>query len=465
MKEKEMKNEKLIKINDADQKFLVIGDDFSMDDLSDLDYEDFDCVLYLSIDRDKVFDLVYELNPISNVLFQFKPIFLNPVLSGDAARNQFADGYAFSINDPELISISKKILYQIVEYGFKKTFQTEYSERSLIIQVFRYMASRSLNLPTPVLKHASALGYARAILDLFYKKKLISIPEMLETVRNFKQKKYLEKISLIDRVHLCPQCLNSHLLFVEACPKCGSSNITEELMIHHFPCANVSPEATYYFEDKLKCPKCHRFLRHIGVDYDRPAVMYFCQDCGMDFIQPSIKVLCTKCRSQNKPENLVKYDVEEIVFTEAGVRALSSLSEMEVEKEIVKYHGLISFFSFVSLIRSRVEFYNYNHDLNNNVFVARIMLKNYKLQNSQEITSDCSTIICTEFNKEFVALFMNYFLILFIGESEKSIVQRSLIIKNKIEDNDSENNVKIVFDYLEYVYKSDVEQFIRNIQI
>ncbi|MFQ9809072.1 MAG: hypothetical protein ACLRYB_05330 [Segatella copri] len=36
-----------------------------------------------------------------------------------------------------------------------------------------------------------------------------------------------------------------HLLYTECCPKCGSSNLKFQNIIHHFSCANVSPESSY----------------------------------------------------------------------------------------------------------------------------------------------------------------------------------------------------------------------------
>ena len=39
----------------------------------------------------------------------------------------------------------------------------------------------------------------------------------------------------------------------------------------------------------LICPKCHKKLRHIGVDYDRPAVVYTCNDCENSFTSPITK--------------------------------------------------------------------------------------------------------------------------------------------------------------------------------
>lgn len=70
--------------------------------------------------------------------------------------------------------------------------------------------------------------------------------------------------------HVCPKCYDKGMIYQETCPKCGSVDVEEHNMIHHFRCANISPERTYVKDGKLICPKCLKELHHIGVDYDRP---------------------------------------------------------------------------------------------------------------------------------------------------------------------------------------------------
>ena len=123
--------------------------------------------------------------------------------------------------------------------------------------------------------------------------------------------------------HLCPKCNHSHLLYTECCPKCGSSNLKIQNIIHHFSCANVSPENTYNVGGVLICPKCHKKLRHIGVDYDRPAVVYTCNDCENSFTTPLTKATCCYCESTFPVNALVPRDVEDYEITEEGVRALT----------------------------------------------------------------------------------------------------------------------------------------------
>ena len=74
----------------------------------------------------------------------------------------------------------------------------------------------------------------------------------------------------------------------------------------------------------LICPKCHKKLRHIGVDYDRPAVVYTCKDCENSFTSPITKSTCCYCQSTFPVNALVPRDVEDYEITEEGIRTLTS---------------------------------------------------------------------------------------------------------------------------------------------
>lgn len=74
----------------------------------------------------------------------------------------------------------------------------------------------------------------------------------------------------------------------------------------------------------LICPKCHKKLRHIGVDYDRPAVVYTCNDCENSFTAPITKSTCCYCQSTYPVNALVPRDVVDYEITEEGIRTLTN---------------------------------------------------------------------------------------------------------------------------------------------
>ena len=78
----------------------------------------------------------------------------------------------------------------------------------------------------------------------------------------------------------------------------------------------------------LICPKCHKKLRHIGVDYDRPAVIYSCNDCENSFTTPVTKATCCYCQSTYPVNALVPRDVVDYEITEEGIRMLTKTGLM-----------------------------------------------------------------------------------------------------------------------------------------
>lgn len=104
---------------------------------------------------------------------------------------------------------------------------------------------------------------------------------------------------LFDRLHQCSRCGSSRLNVREECPACRSGHLREESLIHHYRCAHQGPEQDFRPEgaDGLLCPKCHRSLRHYGVDYDRPASVLTCIDCGETASDPVVGFVCADCGS------------------------------------------------------------------------------------------------------------------------------------------------------------------------
>lgn len=100
---------------------------------------------------------------------------------------------------------------------------------------------------------------------------------------------------LINRIHVCPTCSHHNLNFRETCPKCNSIDIQLEPLIHHFPCAYVGAVSDFQDGIHLICPKCDKTLRHIGLDYEKPADSMKCNQCAFLFTETSVQVQCLHC--------------------------------------------------------------------------------------------------------------------------------------------------------------------------
>lgn len=107
-------------------------------------------------------------------------------------------------------------------------------------------------------------------------------------------KGWLER-SFFDRYYKCAGCQSHRLTVREECPACRSPQLSESDLIHHYSCAQLSPEADYRRGTALVCPKCSKQLRHYGKDYDKPGHVQVCAQCKNTTSEPVIGFLCQDC--------------------------------------------------------------------------------------------------------------------------------------------------------------------------
>ncbi|MGC9193850.1 MAG: diguanylate cyclase domain-containing protein [Syntrophobacteraceae bacterium] len=147
-------------------------------------------------------------------------------------------------------------------------------------------------------------------------------------LNNLVERRYLERVELLDRIRLCPKCGGCHHNFVDVCPQNRSIDIVQKPFLHCFTCGHVAPEETFLSSGALVCPNCMTRLRHIGSDYDRPLENYVCNDCGHSFIEPLIVSRCLSCGSQNSTESLIPRQIYSLRLTERG-RMAAQTGNME----------------------------------------------------------------------------------------------------------------------------------------
>ncbi|WP_323748429.1 hypothetical protein [Phyllobacterium sp. 0TCS1.6A] len=107
-------------------------------------------------------------------------------------------------------------------------------------------------------------------------------------------KGWLER-NFFDRYYKCDGCQSHRLTVREECPACQSPQLSEADLIHHYSCAQLSPEAGFRRGTALICPKCSQQLRHYGKDYDKPGHVQLCGRCSNTTSEPSIGFLCQDC--------------------------------------------------------------------------------------------------------------------------------------------------------------------------
>lgn len=119
----------------------------------------------------------------------------------------------------------------------------------------------------------------------------------------------LEKSGVLERIverslYSCPECGDACFQVKTACSSCGSPELLVGQVIEHLTCGHIDFDNAFLWEDRLRCPKCGRHLRAIGVDYRRIGRAFKCLKCGA--ISPVANELyrCRNCGSENIKDKL-----------------------------------------------------------------------------------------------------------------------------------------------------------------
>ena len=314
-----------IQNNKRQRRILILDSAFNLEDSNDFLREMFDAVFIFTSSPDEAKAILNAINPVTSHKCCYKPFLLSRDLKGQLDEyDELVDCYTYDIDDAETLDTVEGIITHIESIDLQADDNRVLSGNLFFVRLYRYLISRRIYNLTPELNSLSAMGYSIPIFELFYRQGAYSLNEYIIFNQSLLEKGYIRPVQFINKIYLCPKCLHSHLLYIENCPHCHSSNIKSEEVIHHFRCANISPEHTYNFGGQLRCPKCHHLLRHIGVDYDRPSVVYTCYNCEETFVQPGMSAVCTTCGNRADVSGLTPYDVTAFEVTPEGCSAIVS---------------------------------------------------------------------------------------------------------------------------------------------
>ena len=127
------------------------------------------------------------------------------------------------------------------------------------------------------------------------------------------------------RAHVCDRCGSSRLNVEEQCSGCGSGQLSQTNVVHHYHCGNQAPQASFVVGDKLICPKCRKELRHFGVDYDKPGTVVCCDACGKVMDEPNVTFVCMDCCHATPGDGIETLDWFHYHLTDEGKLALETL--------------------------------------------------------------------------------------------------------------------------------------------
>lgn len=356
--------------NSKHRSILVVNDVYDVDRDPDIEFEDFDAIYIKVVDsvRDRIMLALRLVSPLLSEKCRFKPCFVTQRLKGWLGEAQIlVDGYATDPLDANITLGIEEIYGYMRRCNFLLGTPPVVTHAEEIFRLCRYSISRGQytfsSEPTP--------GVSEGFMKLYYytlwneNQENMQIEERRYFMDQLIELGYVRRKRYIDRLHVCPKCNQSNLLFMECCPKCGSSNVRSEQVIHHFRCANIAPASAYESDGELVCPKCQHNLRHIGVDYDKPASIYTCQECKESFMYSDMKVICTNNRHQCSPDELKSLDVEEYEFTPPGIHAFAS-NDVLLSISQVGFYGYSSMPDFLMYLRTAVK-----EDSDNVLLIAR----------------------------------------------------------------------------------------------
>ena len=404
---------------------LTIDSYIDIDSTPDIQSDYFDCI-YINTKSERAFHaILFGASPILSYKCSYKPIFVNTAVSGkEQIIDYIVDAYVSDMSNEKVYEIIDKIKAARKKYGIQQEAARPTQPNELFSNILRYLLSRDQRTLGHRLMEKSSLGYINPIFEHYHSMSLFHLAEMFAFKDTMVEYGALRKSHYLIKEHLCPKCNHSHLLYTECCPKCGSSNLKIQNIIHHFACANVSPESTYNVGGMLVCPKCHKKLRHIGVDYDRPAVIYSCVDCENSFTTPLTKATCCYCENTYAVSALVPRDVVDYEITEEGIRMLTK-SGLMFSNMSNNYDNFMEYPLLVNRLR-RLLLETYRKD-EISVIIGKIWILNGN-QDTVKIKEAILTKFCRIFNSHKVSYNNNIFYIAFTAFEETGVeeAQQSL---------------------------------------
>lgn len=456
--------------NSAHRNIIIVNDVVDIDNDPDLEFEDFDAIFINVIDsvRDRVMLALRLASPLLSEKCRFKPCFVTQRLKGWlGSYDIIVDGYATSPTDANMSQGIEDIFNNMRRTNFLLGTPPVTTHAEEIFRLCRYAISRGnytfSSEPTP--------GVNSGYMELYYytlwneNQEVMQQEERHYFLRQLLNQGYIRRTRFIERLHICPNCHRSNLLFFESCPKCQSSELRMEHVIHHFRCANIAPESSYESDGELRCPKCRHLLRHIGVDYDKPSVVYTCNGCGESFMYSDMKVICANDRKKMKTEDLMPLDVEEYEFTPDGIRAFAS-NDVQFTISQVGFYGYSSMRDFFNYIRM---IYN-DSSIVDQLLIIRFRVEEPTVVNTFQLQSNVSPLVEAMkrlYTYKSAMQGNDFYFMRRVAPGELSAAQDNMMFELRSEFADyAQLHEGFKFDILEvYIYHpgEDVENFINHI--
>jgi len=131
---------------------------------------------------------------------------------------------------------------------------------------------------------------------------------------------------------VCPKCGSHKLIIQLSCPACGSARLEKAPMIEHMRCGYVDREETFKSDGELKCPKCGKTLKGVGVDYRRLGTLTVCTACGGRFPSPMKRYTCSRLHT---------FEEAEVAIRHVKAYRLNPAKRGFIEGEIIDFQSIL----------------------------------------------------------------------------------------------------------------------------
>lgn len=291
---------------------------------------------------------IREIRTHVNPEIYLKPVFVISVSEySDVVITRLCDGFIPSINHLDLIE--PKIVDLLSKTGRINHPKIDSFESHMMNRTLGYLFSRGRKTLEAVPYFHSGIGYYFPEISINFDHrdefKVLSILKQAEDEGLFHS-------DFLQRVYLCVNCNGGYLNYREVCPKCQSSNSATQDLVHHFPCAYVGPMSDFSnaIDDQLNCPKCNKTLRHIGVDYDKPSVLYTCNNCHHKYQDYYTKAKCLTCNNENDIEHLTPFSINNYTVTKKG-ESVAINGYINIEHRLKTIEGTVNVDMFSILLQ------------------------------------------------------------------------------------------------------------------
>ncbi|MEG1498874.1 MAG: hypothetical protein RR393_05560 [Bacteroidales bacterium] len=446
------KSNQLILKNKRGYNILIVNNQSLISSVYDLDFSKMDAIYFHISSPLMVKKITTMIRSSLTDLNYLVPVFSSNLIGKIPENEDLLDGYTDSLEN-ELISDKIEFIKGRMKSFINFDIPLYRRPLSIIaLQILRYYYVRGNSIPVYPDAYSIA-GYVIPFTQIYLHSKEMATLDAEEFINKLIEAGRL-KATFKDKVHLCPDCTHVQLNFREICPKCGSTDIYSHPMVHHFSCAYIGAESEFVQKNQLICPKCNNVLRHIGIDYDKPANAYHCQNCQSSFWEPKMTAFCFFCGRISELSELKEVTISDLEFTEEGI------------PYITDGLGLAKEDAMVPIIPGFVSYQQFCNDLSRYIYHIKNIEEDYLLSvlciviKLQEKTADFASQRIYELYKEIGNELLLHMDINSIPLFYNNMVYVTFNNRHESEVNTEINNLKTCLsECLQGKYKDRIIQF------